>query len=84
MCFGRNFVRQRLRSEKREFFIENLVIPIHCIIVMIWWPGLAPWEFEFSVPGSLTFTFLVPDPNDLYGEPDFTQAELEHARDLIV
>ena len=26
---------------------------------MIWWTGLAPWEFEFPFPGSLTSTFLV-------------------------
>ena len=25
---------------------------------MIWWTGLAPWEFEFSFSGSLTSTFL--------------------------
>ena len=25
---------------------------------MIWWTGLAPWEFEFPFPGSLTFAFL--------------------------
>ena len=25
---------------------------------MIRWTGLAPWEFEFSFPGSLTSTFL--------------------------
>ena len=25
---------------------------------MIRWTGLAPWEFELSVPGSLTCTFL--------------------------
>ena len=24
---------------------------------MIWWTGLAPWEFEFPFPGSLTSTF---------------------------
>jgi len=29
------------------------------IIVMIKWTGLAPWEFEFPFPGSLTSTFLV-------------------------
>ena len=28
------------------------------IIVMIRWTGLAPWEFEFPFPGSLTSTFL--------------------------
>ena len=26
---------------------------------MIRWTGLAPWEFEFPFPGSLTSTFLV-------------------------
>jgi len=26
---------------------------------MIWWTGLAPWEFEFPFPGSLISTFLV-------------------------
>ena len=26
---------------------------------MIRWTGLAPWEFEFPLPGSLTYTFLV-------------------------
>ena len=32
---------------------------IHSIMVMIWWTGLAPWKFEFPVPGSLILTFLV-------------------------
>jgi len=36
-----------------------LTIRIHFIIVMIGWTGLAPWEFEFPVPGSLISTFLV-------------------------
>jgi len=31
--------------EDREFFIDNLLVPIHHIIVMIKWTGLAPWEF---------------------------------------
>jgi len=44
--------------QEREFFIDNLLVRIHCIIVMIRWTGLAPWEFEFTVPGSLTSTFL--------------------------
>ena len=26
--------------------------------LMIWWTGLAPWEFELPLPGSLTSTFL--------------------------
>ena len=30
---------------------------------MIKWTGLAPWEFEFPFPGSLTATFLVNGSN---------------------
>ena len=44
---------------KREFFIDNLLVRIHFIIVMIRWTGLAPWEFESPFPGSLASTFLV-------------------------
>ena len=33
--------------QEREFFIDNLLVRIHFIIAMIWWTGLAPWEFEF-------------------------------------
>ena len=47
-----------LRHREREFFIDNLLVRIHFIIVMIRWTGLAPWEFEFPFPGSLTSTFL--------------------------
>jgi len=42
---------------EREFFIDNLLVRIHLIIEMIWWTGLATWEFEFPFPGSLTSTF---------------------------
>ena len=34
----------------REFFIDNLLVRIHFIIVMIRWTGLAPWEFDMGVP----------------------------------
>ena len=44
---------------ERESFIDNLLVRIHFIIEMIWWTGLAPWEFEFPFPGSLTSTFQV-------------------------
>ena len=44
---------------EREFFVDNLLVRIHFIIVMIGWTGLAPWEFAFPFPGSLTITFLV-------------------------
>ena len=42
---------------ERQFCIDNLMVRIHIIIVMIRWTGLAPWEFEFPFPGSLTSTF---------------------------
>ena len=42
---------------ERELFIDNLLVRIHFIIEMIWWTGLAQWEFEFPFPGSLTSTF---------------------------
>ena len=32
---------------KRDFFIDNLLVRIHFIIVMIRWTGLAPWEFKY-------------------------------------
>ena len=38
---------------EREFFIDNPLVRIHFITEMIWWTGLALWEFEFSFPGSL-------------------------------
>ena len=41
----------------REFLIDNLLVRIHFSIEMIWWTGLAPWEFEYPLPGSLTSTF---------------------------
>ena len=44
----------------REFFIDNLLVRLHFIIEMMWWTGLASWEFEFPFPGSLIFTFLLP------------------------
>ena len=46
------------KPQQRAFFIDNLLVRIHFIIVMIRWTGLAPWEFEFPFPGSLTSTFL--------------------------
>ena len=30
---------------EREFVINNLLVRIHSIIEMLWWTGLAPWEF---------------------------------------
>ena len=34
------------KAREREFFIDNLLVRIHFIIVMIRWTGLAPWDFE--------------------------------------
>ena len=45
--------------EEIEFDFDNLMVRIHCIIVMIRWTGHAPWEFEFLFPVSRTSTFLV-------------------------
>jgi len=58
---GHSAPAARIPAE-REFFIGNLLVRIHVIIVMIRWTGLAPWEFEFPVPGSLTSTFLAIPP----------------------
>ena len=44
---------------------------------MIGWTGLAPWEFEFHFPGSLTSTFLAQE-NDAKRE-----RALKRARDEI-
>ena len=55
----KDLCKGRPPGREREFFIDNLLLRIHFIIEMIWWTGLAPWEFEFSFPGSLTSTFLV-------------------------
>jgi len=52
---------QVLPVQERELFIDNLLVRIHFIIEMIWWTGLAPWEFEFPFPGCLISTFLVPN-----------------------
>ena len=43
---------------EREFFIDNLLVRSHYIIVMIRWTGLAPWKLEFPFPGILASTFL--------------------------
>jgi len=56
---------------EREFFIDNLLVRIYFIIEMIFWTGLAPWEFEFPVPCSLISTFrrLHPRHLSVYSPP---------------
>jgi len=58
-AFPRGVQNQPQGLAEREFFIDNLLVRTHFIIVMIRWTGLAPWEFGFPFPGSLTSTFLV-------------------------
>ena len=31
----------------------KLLVRIHLIIELVWWTGLAPWEFQFPFPGRL-------------------------------
>ena len=57
MCAG-------VRERERVFFIENLLVRIHLIIVVIRWTGLAPWEFEFPFSGSLTSSVSLLGNND--------------------
>ena len=61
-----------LQGGQREFFIDNLLVRVHFIIVIIRWTGLAPWEFDFPFLGSLTSTFLGPrtDSQDRAGYED--------------
>ena len=49
------------------------------IIEMIWWTGLAPWEFEFPLSGSLASTFLIPKPGPftLHPQPEIRNPKLE-------
>ena len=45
-------------TRERQSFIDNLLVRIHCMIVVIRWTGLAPWVLAFPFPGSLASTFL--------------------------
>ena len=54
-------------APEKEFFIDNLLVRIRFIIVMNRWPGLAPWEFGFPFPGSLTSTLLAGE-HHFYGK----------------
>ena len=47
---------------------------------MIWWTGLAPWEFELPFPGSLTSTFLALSILSLLAAPLITPLLSEHLR----
>ena len=60
---------------ERNFFIDNLLVRIHFIIVMIGWTSLAPWKFELPFPGILTSTFLVDPPRSLEESADEAAAD---------
>ena len=61
---------RELVPREREFFIDNLLVRIHFIIVMIWWTGLAPWE-------SCTGRSRIPDPG---AESSYLQGYLAHKK----
>jgi len=71
--------------QEREFFIDNLLVRIQFIIVMIRWTGLAPWEFEFPFPGSLTSTFVRWQAQRVAGQTqDAAVHQVEAARGVPV
>ena len=51
---------QTFSYQKGEFFIDNLLVRVHFIIIMIRWTGLAPQVFELPFPGSRMSTFISP------------------------
>ena len=55
-----------------EFFIDDLLVRIHFIIVMTRWTGLAPWVLNLPSPGNLTSIFLlqVRKPKPQSPEPE--------------
>ena len=59
-CPPRYAIENHLDGRReRDFFIKNLLVRIHQIVVMISRTGLAPWKVEFPFPGRLTSPFLV-------------------------
>jgi len=50
-------------SRERDFSIDNVLVQVYSIIELIWWTGLAPWEFQFPFPGSRTPTFYAGRPS---------------------
>ena len=65
----------------REFFIDNLLVRVLFVIEMMWWTGLAPWEFEFPLPGSLTSTFHEIQPHQKVNSRSYRTRERERERE---
>ena len=66
---GKELGHTKLVSPEREFFIDNLLVRIHFIIVMIRWTGLGPWGFELPSTRNPTtrWTSRVPLPQNVEG-----------------
>ena len=45
-----------MERARARVLVDNPLVRIHSVMGMIWWTGLAPWEFKFPVPGSLIST----------------------------
>jgi len=78
---SQNALLETVPRPEREFFIKNLLVQIHVIIVIIEWTGLAPWEVEFPFPCCLTSTFLglppkYPRPRPSAPQPGFVAVYL--------
>ena len=41
-------LRTEHKRERERALFDNLLVRIHLIVEMIWWTGLAPWEFELE------------------------------------
>ena len=67
----------RFQYRASEFFIDNLLVRIHSIIGMIWWTGLAPLEFEFPFPDSITSTILEHESTNVVGFTSFILARMK-------
>ena len=57
---------------------STLLVRIHFIIEMIWWTGLAPWEFEFPLQVALR---LPSYRGELTYSPTYTP---QHAQACVV
>ena len=82
VSLGHLLAKEEMRLE-RDFFIDNLLVRVPCIIVMIRWTGLAPWEFGFPFPGSRVSTFLGLVPPVHFAPPLLLAAVVLNLRILV-
>ena len=66
-------------AERERFLLTAFLSELHLIIEIIWWTGLAPWEYELSLPGSLIPTFQTQVP---LTEKEAKKERLKQARIL--